>query len=282
MPRFWSPYSPELRPWAYRTSYLLEDLATRPDVSTMRAGRFYALGPQLVVTASGVDGEGRTLQDVFARQQEGEALQLIRAEAAHLAPPDEDGVQVVEFQRGEMLTLRDGRQQGDRRQRFESLTYRWRYGAVLGRPDHRRAQATAALQLSPAPKDRAEFQWRVTMPLLAFTMTVLAAALGVRPAAGRALAHGCRGGTLCRRVLFGGSRSNGARERVARRIPWALWPALLPLLAAVVVAFPWAAPRMRGFTKADRYLALAVLKGYGTGDHRAPGAVLPLCLPRRS
>ena len=42
-----------------------------PDVSTMR-GSVLCLGPQLVVTASGVNA-GRTLQDVFARQQEGKS-----------------------------------------------------------------------------------------------------------------------------------------------------------------------------------------------------------------
>jgi lipopolysaccharide export system permease protein len=227
----------ELRPWAYRTSYLLEDLATRPDVSTMRAGRFYALGPQLVVTANGVDGEGRTLQDVFARQQEGEALQLIRAEAAHLAPPDDDGVQIVEFRRGEMLTLRDGLQQGDRRQRFESLTYRWRYGAVLGRPDHRRAQATAALQPSPAPKDRAEFQWRVTMPVLAFAMTVLAAALGAfLPLAGRWRMAAAVG--LYMAVFYLAAAAQTALENGSlAAFPGLYGLPLLPLLAAVVVAF---------------------------------------------
>lgn len=227
----------ELRPWAYRTSYLLEDLATRPDVSTMRAGRFYALGPELVVTAAGVDAEGRVLKDVFARQQEGDALQLIRAETAHLAPPDGDGVQVVEFRRGEMLTLRDGVLQGDRRQRFEALRYRWRYGAVLGRPDHRRAQSTATLRPSSAPKDRAEFQWRVTMPALAFAMTIMAAALGAfLPLAGRWRMGAAVG--LYVAVFYLAAAAQTALENGAlAAFPGLYGLPLLPLLAAVGLAF---------------------------------------------
>ena len=142
-------------------------------------------------------------------------------------------MQVVEFQRGEMLTLRDGRQQeiGVNAESLLPLAL-WRRARS---PDHRRAQATAALQPSPAPKDRAEFQWRVTMPLLANHDCAGRGPRAALPLAGRwrmAAAVGLYVAVFCWR-----QRLHGARERVARRIPWALWPAPASLLAAVVVAF---------------------------------------------
>ncbi|MDZ7826042.1 MAG: LptF/LptG family permease [Gammaproteobacteria bacterium] len=56
------------RPWAYRTTYMVEDRAARVEMEALRPGSFHSLGPDLVVTANGVDDDGRLL-DVFARQE---------------------------------------------------------------------------------------------------------------------------------------------------------------------------------------------------------------------
>lgn len=166
------------RPWAYRTSYLVEDLATRPDVAAMRPGHFYPLGPDLVVTAGAVDAEDERLLDVFARQEGDGRLRLIRAEAARLSPPDALGAQLLTFERGMSVVVDPAARSGDRRHAFEGLRYRWQQGAVEGDALNRRARATSELAGSVAAKDVAEFQWRFMLPLLTFGMTLVAGALG--------------------------------------------------------------------------------------------------------
>lgn len=168
----------QARPWAYRTSYVVEDLAARPDVASMRAGRFYPLGPDLVVTAGDVDAGDRLLADVFARQEQADGVRLIRAREAYLAPADARGSQMVAFRQGQALTLAAGPEVGDRRHRFEELRYRWQFDSVLGNASNRRARPTGALLQATEPKDVAELQWRFTLPLMTFGMTLVAGALG--------------------------------------------------------------------------------------------------------
>ncbi|MEE4360811.1 MAG: LptF/LptG family permease [Pseudomonadales bacterium] len=168
----------QARPWAYRTIYVVKDLAARPDVASMRAGRFYPLGPDLVVTAAGVRAATRVLEDVFARQEQADGVRLIRAREAYLAPPDDAGSQVVAFRHGQALTLSGVPGVGDRRHRFEELRYRWQLGAVIGNASNRRARPTNDLFGSRVPRDIAELQWRFTLPMMTFGMTLVAGGLG--------------------------------------------------------------------------------------------------------
>ncbi len=168
----------QARPWAYRTSDVVEDRAARPDVGSMQAGRFYGLGSDLVLTAAQIDYAGEFLQDVFARQQRLLGDRLIRAERARLAPAQADGSHLVEFFNGQVVTL-GGTAAGDTRHGFERLGIRWRdTPADDAEIADRRARPTMALRFSELPKEIAELQWRVTLPFLTFGMTLIAGVIG--------------------------------------------------------------------------------------------------------
>lgn len=199
----------EARPWAYRVTQVLETLATQPDVAAMRPGYFYPIGPDLVLTASAVDGD--MLRDVFARRQLPGELHLIRAQRAHLTPVGERGGQLVTFESGQSMMLRGGevsRAVGipapvdefdfdldtdvapapqvplpadlDRRHRFERLVYRWEPDLSDATDFNRRARRTGDLLTSSVARDIAEVQWRFTLPLLTFGMVLVAGMLGTR------------------------------------------------------------------------------------------------------
>jgi lipopolysaccharide export system permease protein len=228
------------RPWAYRTTYLVEDRATRPDVTAMRAGHFYPLGPDLVATAGAIDAGAERMLDVFARQTSEGRLRLIRAEAARLSAPDADGAQLVTFERGQSVILDPSSTTGDRRHAFERLRYRWRQGAVDGDDANRRARGTAALAGATAAKDVAEFQWRFTLPLLTFGMTLVAGALGT-VAAGQVTAMRMVAAIATYVVVFNlAAAARSALENgVLPAFPGIWWLPLMPLGICAMVL--WAA-----------------------------------------
>jgi lipopolysaccharide export system permease protein len=164
------------RPWAYRMTYMVEDRAARVEMGAMRPGSFHSLGPDLAVTANGVDGDGR-LVDVFARQELRPGLRIIRAERARLLPAEEPGDRLVEFESGQAITVlpeTEGSTGGDRRHRFDRLRYRWTEASAPDGSLNRRARTTGELMDAVGSKERAELQWRFTMPLLTFGMLLLA------------------------------------------------------------------------------------------------------------
>lgn len=168
------------RPWAYRTTYMVEDRAARVEMEALRPGSFHSLGPDLVVTANGVDDDGRLL-DVFARQELQPGLRMIRAERARLFPAEESGSRLVEFESGQAITIPQATEtstDGDRRHRFDRLEYRWTEAARAGKELNRRARTTADLMDAVGSKERAELQWRFTMPMLTFGMLLLAGTIG--------------------------------------------------------------------------------------------------------
>ena len=224
------------RPWAYRTTYLLEELSSRPTVTAMQAGSFYRLGGDLVVTANEIEeGSGR-LRDVFARQNDGASLRLIRAEAARVSEADEQGAQIVEFVDGQALTVVLDRVEGDRRHRFDTLRYHWVPEDFGRRARNRRARTTADLMTSDVPRDVAERQWRFTLPFLTLGMTLVAGALGMM-AVGRITAFRMVTSIVAYVAVF--NVAAGARSAVENgnlpEMPGIFWLPLVPALLIVVV-----------------------------------------------
>lgn len=220
--------SVQARPWAYRTSDELERLSARLDVSAMQAGRFYTLGPSLVVTAASIDQDGDYLVDVFARQQRAQGDRLIRARRARLEDTAGEAIERVEFTDGQIMTLgHAGR--GDRRHRFERLSVRWEEpGADEGLD--RRAQPVTALWGHPGTRETAELQWRLTLPWLTFGMTLIAGVLGTA-APGRVTAMRMLWAITAYVVVFNVAAAARTAVENGDIGPWPglLWLPLVPL-----------------------------------------------------
>ena len=219
----------QARPWAYRTSDQVEDRAARLDVGAMQPGRFYALGSDLVVTAARIDYGDGFLEDVLARQQRTLGDRLIRAERARLAPPQADGSQLVEFFRGQVITL--SASGGDVRHGFERLGLRWREAAADEQALlDRRARPSSGLIDSELPREMAEWQWRLTLPFLTFGMTLIAGVIGtVAPGRVTALRMLSAMGAYVLVFNVAAAARSGLEQGNVAAMPGILWLPLLPL-----------------------------------------------------
>ncbi|MGA1370346.1 MAG: LptF/LptG family permease [Pseudomonadales bacterium] len=172
------------RPWSYQLAYKLEERMTDLTSEVLQSGTFYRWSDQLVLRADAVDetagADAPRLLRVFAAQRDGASFRIIRAARAHISNTGSDRRQTLEFLDGTLHELDTA--DGSRRvTAFESLVYQTNPGESR-RAMHRRTQPIARLLNSPLPKDRAEAQWRMTLPVVTFLIGLIAIRLGhVRP-----------------------------------------------------------------------------------------------------
>jgi lipopolysaccharide export system permease protein len=176
----------ELAPRAAAHVQSLRSVAMRDaEFGNLEPGRFHTFGDSdAVFYAGGVDADG-TLRDVFVKRSHDERVEIaVAAQARHVV--SEGGLLHT-------LVLQNGR----------------RYEGIPGRPEFRitefeehgipvrlpeaelttsklELKSTAELLASRAPEDVAELQWRLSMPIMAFVLTLLAVPLSrLRPRQGR-------------------------------------------------------------------------------------------------
>ena len=172
----------QLRPWAYRTSYAIEDRLVTGDPRTLEPGRFYQVGERLVLIANSV-APGGVIRDVFAEERRGSEVQVIRAKELRVLPNAEGERRVLEFRSGTAYLLR-APGMGDQSQQFDVLRYPAAAGVAQVR-NQRRARTTLALMDSHERRDIAEWQWRASLPLTTGLLAMLSAAIGIgRPRTG--------------------------------------------------------------------------------------------------
>ncbi len=166
------------RPWAYRLSYALEQQAAlAASVEQMRPGHFSVLGDgRLVVTANRVDAPGRRAEKVFVEIDTDNGRRVIRAAGAELlaAKPRPK----VRFTDGYAY---DFNQTGgnDRVLKFKAMTLDLYEEDEERVEEKRKAKPTGQLDRSK-PKELAEYQWRLSMPLATLMLGVLALPLSYR------------------------------------------------------------------------------------------------------
>ena len=167
----------QVRPWAFRTTYALEEQLVAADPRTIEPGRFYQIGARMVMLANSNAQDG-SIRDVFVEDRRGDGTQVIRAATMRLVRDAQGVRRVMEFRNGTAYLLRPNLE-GDRAQQFDLL----RYAAALvpggGAQNQRRARTTGAIALSMQPKDIAELQWRALLPLSTAMMALVSAAIGV-------------------------------------------------------------------------------------------------------
>jgi len=175
------------RPYSYVLRYDISERAANLTSQHMAPQRFYRWDANFVIQAERINRQEPNLSGVFARAApEGRPL-VLRAQHGQIDPTDEDRRQTLSFLDGTSYEINagsaapPGRSMPDRVTRFDRLVYR------VQRPpsdalSKRRARTTADLASATAPKDFAEFQWRLCMPIIAFLVTLMAIELGrLRP-----------------------------------------------------------------------------------------------------
>lgn len=179
------------RPYSYLLRYDISERAANLTSEAMAPQRFYRWDDNFVIQAEDIVGTAPNLSGVFARAElEGRPL-VLKARAGQISEMDDDRQQTLTFLDGASYEIGDGRaasagsdegaQQPDRVTRFERLVYR------VQRPpsdalSKRRARDTWELAWATAPKEIAEFQWRLSMPIISFLVTLMAIELGrLRP-----------------------------------------------------------------------------------------------------
>jgi lipopolysaccharide export system permease protein len=178
------------RPYSYVLRYDISEQAANLTSRHMAPQRFYRWDANFVIQAGDIHRRSPNLSEVFARAEpEGRPL-VLRARQGQISETDEDRRQTLTFINGASYEIgADGDPLGegaapaapDRITRFERLVYR------VQRPPSdvltkRRALSTRELAAATEPKDVAEFQWRLCMPLISFLVALMAIELGrLRP-----------------------------------------------------------------------------------------------------
>lgn len=219
------------RPWAYRQSYQIEAEARAEfDIRKIEPGQFIELqDSKYVLYARHVEKDKGRLQGVFLQSERGAKIQLIYAQEAFLPPVRAGERRSFEFVNGYNYLLdRLGSQ--DTTLKFKQMTV---YIPAENRDKkyRRRAEPSINLYRSDAPKDIAEFQWRLSTPFATVLLSVLAVPLS-RSAPRQGRHHSFILAILVYVGLFNltGVARNWVEDGKVQSFPGIWWIYLIPLL----------------------------------------------------
>jgi lipopolysaccharide export system permease protein len=219
------------RPWAYRQSYQIEAEARAEfDIRKIEPGQFIELqGSKYVLFARHVDKDKGRLQDVFLQSEQGNKIQLIFAQEAFLPPVRAGERRSFEFVNGYNYLL-DQLGKQDTTLKFNHMTV---YIPADKRDTkyRRRAEPSINLYRSDAPKDIAEFQWRLSTPLATVLLSLLAVPLS-RSAPRQSRYHSFIFAILAYVGLFNltGVARTWVEDGKVQSFPGIWWIYLVPLL----------------------------------------------------
>ncbi len=180
-------FSIYLRPWAYQTVYRMEAQALAElDINKLEAGRFYKLGQtEGVLFAEHISREFNRLDGVFFRDHSNGDARIVRAEEAYLSTSASGAVPVMIFINGKAYNL-DHEGHEDLEMTFKKLTFYINDFADSSVNYKRKAVPIGKLMDSDSWGDMAEYQWRLSMPVVTVILGLLAIPLSrSRPRQGR-------------------------------------------------------------------------------------------------
>jgi lipopolysaccharide export system permease protein len=160
------------RPWAYAESYKLDADAGQLTTAGMQADHFYTFG-NLVLTASSIDHAADLMHGVFVQARLAEDVRVIRSDAGRIYAADPDNRQRIELNAGISYSISESTRR-DRKSEFEKLVYYAPSEPITDVQNKRRAVPTQDLIVAKTPKERAELQWRICLPIIAFFMALIA------------------------------------------------------------------------------------------------------------
>jgi len=224
------------RPMAYRVSYELQQQGSELDAGRMRPGKFYPWGDDSVISAAAID-QNDAMADVFVQRRIPGITHVIRADSGHIVAAAGERHR-LELDAGYGYWLSDDGGL-DREAEFAQLVYFARTPDEPARTLNRRARSTLDLASSAHPRDIAEFQWRIAMPVIALFLTMIGTRLG-RVLPGRSPYPRFAAGIILYAVVFnlGTLARTWVESGVVGRMPGLFW-----VPAAVALAY-WGAGRI--------------------------------------
>ena len=230
------------RPWAYRQSYQLEAEAQAEfDIRKIEPGHFIELqGSKYVLFARDVDLLSGRLEEIFVQSEQGKKIQVIYAQEAHLPPVQFGQERSFEFYNGYSYLL-DVHGTRDTTLKFKTMAVRLPERS-RDTSYRRKAEPTINLYMSDAPRDVAEFQWRLSTPLATVVLALLAVPLS-RSAPRQSRYHSFVVAILAYVALFilTSAARNGVEDGKIPSMPGIWWVYALPLLlyAGLMLAPVW-------------------------------------------
>ncbi len=228
---------------------IVEEAKQRIDLRVLEAGRFISFGEgDGVMYAESITEDG-VLGNVFVQRRDGLEVEVIVAQRAWQSESSEDSVKILRFADGRRYKGVPGNP------RFEIVSFK-EHGIPYSLPKagpikvEPRSATLATLIAADDPSATAELQWRLSVPLAVFVLTVLAVPLSrSQPRQGRY--GGLAAGVLIYIIyvdLLGAAKVWVEREQVPAVI--GLWwvHALFLLVGCILLARQFG--YLNGFTRA--------------------------------
>ncbi|MDN6179406.1 MAG: LPS export ABC transporter permease LptF [Halomonas subglaciescola] len=179
-----------LTPWgSMLNEELIQEQRSRLDASILTPGRFQSFGQGRTAYIGGFSGDGKQMQDVFVHElgdrDEGVPNYVTRAASGYQAIRDKTGSRFLVLENGDRFGVTPGEHRAEHLA-FERYTIRLGLSEMRGDVESAEYQNTAVLWGSDDPAAKAQWQWRVGMPLMVFVLGLVAQPLSrVNPRQGR-------------------------------------------------------------------------------------------------
>jgi lipopolysaccharide export system permease protein len=175
---------------ALHNEQLLEEQRSQLDFTALAPGRFQDFGGGRTAYTEGYDDDRSHMQEVFIserqRRRDGTPESAVtRAASGYQTRDEETGSRFLVLSEGERYSVEPGRHMAER---LAFATYAVRLSQAGERADLESPElaSTAALVASDAVRDQAQLQWRLSLPVMVFILTLLAMPLSrVNPRQGR-------------------------------------------------------------------------------------------------
>ncbi|KAA0013148.1 LPS export ABC transporter permease LptF [Billgrantia pellis] len=175
---------------ALHNAVMLEEQRSQLDFSALAPGRFQDFGGGRTAYTESFSDDGLRMQEVFIserqRRRDGTPdTAVTRAGSGYQTVDERTGSRFLVLADGERYSVDPGRHEAERLE-FETYAVRLSLGSEQRELDSAEYATTAALLNDDADPAQAQLQWRLSLPLMVFILTLLAMPLSrVNPRQGR-------------------------------------------------------------------------------------------------
>lgn len=175
---------------ALHNATMLEEQRSRLDFTALAPGRFQDFGGGRTAYTESFSDDGERMQEVFIserqRRQDGSPETAVtRAGNGYQTVDPDTGSRFLVLADGERYSVDPGRFEAERLE-FETYAVRLSLGGERRELDSTEYATTAALIGDDSDRARAQLQWRLSLPVMVFILTLLAMPLSrVNPRQGR-------------------------------------------------------------------------------------------------
>ncbi len=176
----------ETAPHAYeQVQQIQRDALKSAEFSLLEPGKFLTLSHgRAVLYAESADADG-TLHRVFLQRRDADRIEIVLADRARHLVSDDGNLHTLVLYDGERFEGTPGLA-AMRRVRFAEHGIPVPVGGQAAGPQRVESRGTWDLYADPAPGAQAEFQWRMSLPLMVVILTLLAVPLSeLQPRQGR-------------------------------------------------------------------------------------------------